>query len=1333
MPNPYVDSLKIAKELENKAKEFQKKKKSVEEGLERLSKIMESLKKFGLEENIEETRKKIEDLLKERNVDDADKLLNELSESLEKIWNNFYSNELRKIFESMKKEMGEFYADFFKKILSEDNNRFDLDSIESTLKTIEILDSVIREKLGREKIENYSNIIETLEEDINSILKRREEINSKLKDILLKISQFELYAYKNKVDIAGIEKSKKEAISLFRQDNFDKTIKMLEDYSEVLQDHIKKSISKRIDNIENLFEKGKVLDVNLDEFRESFEKTKNEIYNSDINQTSESLRKMEQLIDRKLFDETISKLSKLNNDIKDIYGDTIPDHISESIKKIRESIKENDLESAYKNIRDVKQQIETEKGLQSSLRERLSVLKENLSSIPFKDEEKSKITGEINALLSSKIIENDKVEKLEREIEKEIMKQINNYYSDINDAIILVKKYRKIDLSSYKIDISRRDIETLRKLSDIRSEEIKYLKEIAQEIEQKLKTKGKYMKCSDGDDISSLIKSINGCIAEYQKIMISNFDDYKKILSSYNDFLEYIGLHIPKIRKLIQIIEKHPEKNAEIVIFSAENAIQHLRKVAETIITNYNLLKKDNGLKESQKDEEIIKMANFAMNDLDSVMADKKVEMQKKAFEIILKDLNIYRESIQNGPDTNPLNLLNRESIIRLKIDDIYKVLSDLKWYEQYKGKDDDKINSYQVLKDHVVNAIRRFYGDHPELASNGNLVEDIVCLRDVKTITDDNSKPIEFSEIANERIIRDLSIFYNISDAQNEESINNVLRERTRKILKDIKSKKSSATLNMAAGRIESYINERPREAYISALALYDENIEKGYLRKEVNGMITRIRAVTNEYGQEIPWFQDEFKKIAGMMVIGDYVKALDNLSEIIIKASKDLPYLKYLRENLSTLNNEMDILEEEDKKNLLEIKRMIMEYKFREAYDGIRNISEKVKRKKGESELKKLEDKVEMISSNTIINLFNGTKCELMDDGKDIETILSNYQTRYLIAKMEEIKNLNDALETNIDLDGITIKNANEIGIFLFNLKANLIVKISEKISEIIDNFTVNAKLVIITQIFQKYLENMNKIIETLSIAEFYSEIKARNTELLGFVKQWAEDVTEGSLNVENLRMEIDAIIKEAEIHHLENNIQVPNLYNPEEIERRIEFLEKMGYKVERNSELDSIINEIESISGKFITSLDTKVFPTNLRKSQGFVVECHIKNNGTAPLFDVTVAFNGIISKAGNIYPGESKEILVKHENSEPEMLIISGTTINWKDYMINWEIPPVVKYIKYVEKYKEGCVYCRGVILPGIEALKCNFCGTTYHLKCAQRSKKCIVCGNDFGLQ
>ncbi|MGC8727208.1 MAG: hypothetical protein ACP5RG_04300, partial [Thermoplasmata archaeon] len=1231
MPNPYVDSLKIAKELENKAKEFQKKKKSVEEGLERLSKIMESLKKFGLEENIEETRKKIEDLLKERNVDDADKLLNELSESLEKIWNNFYSNELRKIFESMKKEMGEFYADFFKKILSEDNNRFDLDSIESTLKTIEILDSVIREKLGREKIENYSNIIETLEEDINSILKRREEINSKLKDILLKISQFELYAYKNKVDIAGIEKSKKEAISLFRQDNFDKTIKMLEDYSEVLQDHIKKSISKRIDNIENLFEKGKVLDVNLDEFRESFEKTKNEIYNSDINQTSESLRKMEQLIDRKLFDETISKLSKLNNDIKDIYGDTIPDHISESIKKIRESIKENDLESAYKNIRDVKQQIETEKGLQSSLRERLSVLKENLSSIPFKDEEKSKITGEINALLSSKIIENDKVEKLEREIEKEIMKQINNYYSDINDAIILVKKYRKIDLSSYKIDISRRDIETLRKLSDIRSEEIKYLKEIAQEIEQKLKTKGKYMKCSDGDDISSLIKSINGCIAEYQKIMISNFDDYKKILSSYNDFLEYIGLHIPKIRKLIQIIEKHPEKNAEIVIFSAENAIQHLRKVAETIITNYNLLKKDNGLKESQKDEEIIKMANFAMNDLDSVMADKKVEMQKKAFEIILKDLNIYRESIQNGPDTNPLNLLNRESIIRLKIDDIYKVLSDLKWYEQYKGKDDDKINSYQVLKDHVVNAIRRFYGDHPELASNGNLVEDIVCLRDVKTITDDNSKPIEFSEIANERIIRDLSIFYNISDAQNEESINNVLRERTRKILKDIKSKKSSATLNMAAGRIESYINERPREAYISALALYDENIEKGYLRKEVNGMITRIRAVTNEYGQEIPWFQDEFKKIAGMMVIGDYVKALDNLSEIIIKASKDLPYLKYLRENLSTLNNEMDILEEEDKKNLLEIKRMIMEYKFREAYDGIRNISEKVKRKKGESELKKLADKVEMISSNMIINLFNGTKCELMDDGKDIETILSNYQTRYLIAKMEEIKNLNDALETNIDLDGITIKNANEIGIFLFNLKANLIVKISEKISEIIDNFTVNAKLVIITQIFQKYLENMNKIIETLSIAEFYSEIKARNTELLGFVKQWAEDVTEGSLNVENLRMEIDAIIKEAEIHHLENNIQVPNLYNPEEIERRIEFLEKMGYKVERNSELDSIINEIESISGKFITSLDTKVFPTNLRKSQGFVVECHIKNNGTAPLFDVTVAFNGIISKA------------------------------------------------------------------------------------------------------
>ena len=1333
MPNPYVDSLKIAKELENKAKEFQTKRKSIEEGLDKLSKITELINKFWLEENIEENRKKIEDLLKERKVDDADKLLNELSESLEKEWNNFYSNNLRKSLESMKKEMGEFYNEFFKEILSGDNSRCDPDSLSNLLKAIEMLDNVIREKLGKKKIENYSNIIEILDEDVNSILRKREEINSKLKDMLLKISQFELYAYKNRVDIADIEKNKKEAIFLFRQDNFDKTIKMLDDYSEVLQDYIKRNISKKIENIENLFEEGKAIEVNLDEFKATFEKIKNETYNSDINQTSESLRRIEQLIDRKLFDDTISKLSRLNNDIKDIYGDTIPDYITERIKKIRESIKEDDLKSAYKNIKEVKEQIETQKGLQSSLRERLSVLKENVSSIPFKDEEKLKITDEIIALLSSKIIENDKVEHLEQEIEREISDQINIYYNDIDEAIILIKKYKKIDLSSFKIDTSNRDIETLRKLADIRSEGIKYLKEIAAEIEQNLKTNGKEIKCSDGEDISLLIKSINGCIAEEQKIIMSNLDNYKKILSSYKDFFEHLGLNIPKVQKLIQIIEKHPEKNAEMIILSADQAIRQMRKITETIISNYNLLKKDNGLKENPKDEEIIKMANYALDNFNSLMVEKRNAMKKKANEIVLKDLIISKNNPPDNIDTNNFNILNQESIIKLKIDDINKVLSNLKWFEQYRGKDDNNIKSYQDLRDQVLNAIRGFYGDHPEIISNGNTVGDMVCLRDVKAITDDNTKPVGFSEIANERVVRDLSIFYNISDAQNEESINNALRERIRKILKDIKSRKSSASLNIAAGKIESILIERPREAYISALALYDENIEKGYLRKEINGMITRMRAITNEYGQEIPWFQDEFKKIAGMMVIGDYAKSLENLSEIIIKASKDLPYLKYLRENLNILNNESDILDEEDKKNLLEIKRMIMEYKFREAFDGIRNISEKVKRKKAGSELRKLAGKMEMISSNMLINLFNGTKCEFMDNGNDIENLLSNYQARYLIAKMEEIKNLNDVLETNMNLDGITIKNANEIGIFLFNLRANLLIKISEKIIEMIDNFTVNAKLVIITQIFQKHLENMNNIGEASSVAQFYSEIKSMNSELLSLVKQWTEEVTEGSLNVEILKMETDAIIKEAEIYHLENNIQIPILYNPEELERRIEFFEKMGYKVEKNNEIDSLINEIESISEKFRTSLDTKVFPTNLRKSQGFVVECHIKNNGTAPLFDVTVAFNGLTSKAGDIYPGESKEITVKQENTDPEIFMISGTTIDWKDYMINWEIPPVVKYIKYVEKNKEGCVYCRGVILPGIEALKCNFCGTTYHLKCAQRSKKCIVCGNDFGLQ
>jgi len=1333
MPNPYVDSLKIAKELENKAKEFQKKKKSVEESLDKLSKIMKLLEQFGLKENIEETRKKIEDLLKNRNVDDASKLLNELSESLAKMWNNFYSNDLRKRFELMKNEMGEFYAEFFKTILSEDNNRFDLDSINNLLKAIETLDNVIREKLGKERIENYSYIIENLEEDVNSILKKREEINSKLKDILQKISQLELYAYKNRVEIEDIEKSKKEAISFFKQDNFDNTIKMLEDYSEVLQDYIKKSINRRMENIENLFEKGRVIEVNLDEYREAFEKIKDGTYNSDINQTSEMIRKMEQLIDRKLFDDTISKLSKLNNEVKDIYGDNIPDFISETIKKVRESIKENDLERAYKYIKEAKKHIETQKGLQSSLKERLSILKENVSSVPFKEEEKSKIIDEINTLLSSKIIDDDKVEKLEKEVENYIYNQINNYYNDINDAVILIKKYKKIDLSPYKIDTSRRDIETLRKLADIRSEEIKYLKEIAVEIEQKLKANGNDTKCSNGEDISLLVKSINSCISEYQKIIVSNFDNYKNILSAYKNFLEYIRLNIPKIDKLIQIIEKHPDKNAEMVILSADRAIQELRKLTEIVITNQNLLKNYNLLKENQREEETINMANLAIDNFSSLMIEKRNEMQKKAIEIILNDLIISNKNIPDNTDTSPFSLLTHESIIKLKIDDINKVLSNLKWFEQYRGKDDKKIESYHDLKDQVINAIRGFYGDHPEMALNGKLVEDIVCLKDVNASIGDISKPTEFSEIANERIIRDLSIFYNISDAQNEESIDNTLKERIRKILRDIKLKKSSAPLNMAVGRIESTLNEKPKEAYISALALYDENIEKGYLRKEINGMITRMRAITNEYGQEVPWFQEEFKKIAGMMVIGDYVKALDNLSEIIIKASKDLPYLRYLRENLNILNNESDILDEEDKKNLLTIKRMILEYKFKEAYDGIRNISEKVKRKKAESELKKLADKMEMISSNILINLFNGTKCEFMDSEKDVETMLSNYQTRYLIAKMEEIKNLNDMLETNIDLDGISIKDINEIGIFLFNLRVNLIVKISEKIREIIDNFTLNARLVIITHIFQKYLENMNMIGKASSIAQFYSEIKSMNSELLSLVKQWAEEITEGSLNLETFKMEVDTIIKGAEIHHLENIIQLPILYNPEEIEKRIEFLEKMGYKVEKSYEIDSIIDEIESISEKFITSLDTKVFPTNLKKSHGFVVECHIKNNGTAPLFDVTVTFNGQTSKVGDIHPEESKEILMKHENSEPEILMISGTTIDWKDYMINWEIPPVVKYIRYIEKNKEGCAYCRGVILQGIEALKCNFCGTTYHLKCAQRSKKCIVCGNDFGLQ
>ena len=83
MPNPYIDSLKIAKELEGKAKEFQEKKKKIQKNVEEAAELCDKLEQFGISVTEEKSNlKEVSAAIDKKDIDGAQKKYTDIRDSL---------------------------------------------------------------------------------------------------------------------------------------------------------------------------------------------------------------------------------------------------------------------------------------------------------------------------------------------------------------------------------------------------------------------------------------------------------------------------------------------------------------------------------------------------------------------------------------------------------------------------------------------------------------------------------------------------------------------------------------------------------------------------------------------------------------------------------------------------------------------------------------------------------------------------------------------------------------------------------------------------------------------------------------------------------------------------------------------------------------------------------------------------------------------------------------------------------------------------------------------------------------------------------------------------
>ncbi len=129
--------------------------------------------------------------------------------------------------------------------------------------------------------------------------------------------------------------------------------------------------------------------------------------------------------------------------------------------------------------------------------------------------------------------------------------------------------------------------------------------------------------------------------------------------------------------------------------------------------------------------------------------------------------------------------------------------------------------------------------------------------------------------------------------------------------------------------------------------------------------------------------------------------------------------------------------------------------------------------------------------------------------------------------------------------------------------------------------------------------------------------------------------------------------------------------------------------------------------------------------------------VKNTGTYEAKNISLEVYGIFKSQEKIESmkegGEIKlEIIGKIENPNENInvdVFFEGVDGN----MINRSFVFDVDVKGYTLSYATGvehCALCRGKIFKGDEMVVCSECGATYHKKCAERLRKCKICGNVF---
>ena len=1285
MPNPFAESTKIAKKLQEEAKKIQETRNSLAKELEELEKFLPILKRLNANVQKEEYAiNSIKESLSKKALDldgvrnSLDVLRHDLLEEFQRSINEKISKGLKKLLETYKDTSLEIKIQEFLKLAESDYR------LEDVTKIINSLEEIFQFIKARIKCE-ISDPLSEFDNCVNYLNEIKRDYSYKLQKLLMEVSKSEAFLIRNKIDFNNLAELKEKSRDYYKNIELDKSISSLEEYNNKLKKLIEQKLEKDLEEIKAKLSKLEGKGVDVSPIKESLLSMDIKNY-EDASKTYQMLKKLNDQLDTLLLDFALKKLTTINSKVDSLQPLIIGQGVKNEIEDIRNLIKSQKIEDAIIKMNILESNLDNLKNaivnIKNELKNYATIVEENQNLFT------KEILNQFRSLSSSEKIDLEKWNELKEVLDIAIKGKINEIKGEIKGATELIEKIGiKIPVHPdfSKFDTGKNIVEQFKELSEI------YYK-IADELSKSyLSMINQFRELGVDQECPNPERNL--------KFLINNYSTCEqKLISKANVELENLFNDLRKLNEKLSIINlKFQRINESLLrIYSTNNLLLKIRLFREIKDKEFGLVKYmieaiEGILNLNSQNKGEAENVDYLIN-----LYESYKNSVSKSFEKIINgtlDLMKFELGIQ---DKNAINE-DADKILEVKLSEQLNKIKVFKWYRVLINEDKNADDLLSVIAKRVL---QLYYTN--KISSEALLK--IICLQDGDL--DLNSLELTPDLIIKRGIDEEFKIFFNVI---NEGSFQDALRDKVIKLIRENGIDKKTEDLllrNITADpagtyfKVLSEIAKRNNDYVLAEVT----NVILHYMSIDfVKDYILRDATLSKKYDAEV------LNKITN----NDYLGAYLGLYEILKDYLPLFGLLKIANHYYALFSSDSD-LRNKYGKELEKLEDSIRKLDFTNLFNSLNFLISEYNRYKNETADEKVQKNLKFVRGLIGINLLLGNYCANVN--LDFE---ESYRVVVQKAK-NDLKELGS--ELNYDLT-LYVGVPEKIGEYLLTEKINIlksyfniIIKLSSDIENALLHFAEPETIKTKSKIDSINITNINEVFNNLRLLK--EEINEKVKKYSLSIDKNIEPVLNGEIDYSTLFVELVSKLV------LPNEF-IEKIIDKDKIAERIKELNSNGYNLAPD-DVDALKELAKELKPEIILQYE------KAKGERKFLLKINITNAGNWKLYDATVAWLDKEKTIGDIEPKKLIELNYDYNIKKDEPFKVYGQTLDFSTYEKVFTIKKLETLLRFKSNSRLVCASCRGAILPGIDAGKCEYCGSMYHLKCAERSKSCKVCGIEFNL-